>query len=189
MLTNKVQKVMIIAVVLSVVFLTGCQKTQQKFPESMVGVWQSKVGWRDTDIYAIQFEPDGKISKIIHNVAGPLDISKGGSSGEGSEPDTYYMFVLGPSQAEYDAQKKEITVEIRIDNFEMKVPQGTLRGKIVDKFNGPVTKDGRTWKVQWRCYGWLEDAEEPDIKEIDNNPQELIFKRLDLTGRTQDEVQ
>ncbi|HOK96007.1 MAG TPA: hypothetical protein PKW71_07760 [Anaerohalosphaeraceae bacterium] len=182
----KIKNGIFIAVVLLAAFC-GCRnsqisssKTAGPFPETMVGIWQAQVGYDDQNIYGIKFEPDGSISKIVHNVGGAINVSEGGCSGLGPDPDTYYMFVLGPAVAKYNPRKKEIAVEIHIDNYEMKLPQGILKGRIIDKFSGPASQDGKTWTAEWRCYSWLEGADEPDIKEIDKNPEQLIFKKIVL---------
>jgi len=148
------------------------------FPETMVGVWEAEVT-RDSK-WGIKFEPDGSILKIIHSLAGPVNVTEGGVYLEGPEPNTYAVFVMGPCEAKYYPEIDELGVKIILEHYEMKLPTGVLEGRIESYFSGPVSKDGQTWAVDLREYGWLEGAAAPDPKIIDQNPKKLVFTKIDL---------
>jgi len=173
--------------------LVGCQNAKRgvevavdgEFPEVMVGVWEAEVSRYNK--WSIKFEPDGSISKIIHAVAGPVDIAEGGVHAEGPEDNTYYVFAMGPCEAEYTPGTRMLKVKIVVDYFIMKLPQGELEGRIEDYFEGPVSDDGRTWRVNSLSYGWLEGAAPPDVNMIEANPDKLTFFKLDVSQIIQEE--
>jgi hypothetical protein len=165
--------------------LAGCQDANRggegegHFPAFLVGVWQVEQG-NFQNRWGFKFEPDGTISKIIHSVIGPVNLAEEGIYLEGPDPNTYAMFVMGPCEAKYDSDTRELSVEIVLDFFRMQLPEGELEGKSHDYFNGPVSKDCRSWQVKWRNYGWLEGAAPPDANVIEAHPEPLVFTKLDL---------
>ena len=166
--------------------LVGCQSADRgiekvidgngQFPEFLAGVWEAEI----TDSkWAFKFEDDGSISKITHVFAGEVDLEEGGLYLEGREPGTYAMFVMGPCEAEYDENTRELNVKIILEHYVMKLPQGTLEGKSHDYFQGTVSEDGKTWNAGWKNYAWLEGAAPPDANEIEANPVPLVFTKID----------
>jgi len=147
------------------------------FPQVMVGVWQAEVSRFSK--WGIKFEPDGSILKIVHSLAGPVKLSEGGVYAEGPEG-YYYVFAMGPCEANYIPGTGILKVKIIVDHYEIKLPIDLLEGKIEDYFEGPVSEDGKTWKVNWRNYGWLDGADPPDPVVIEANPIELVFTKIDI---------
>jgi hypothetical protein len=175
--------------VLAVTLLNGCQVNQRKavpfessirsFPKIMEGIWEAKT--ESGERWIIKFEKDGVINKIEHFVAGPIIISEGGVSGQGSDAGTQFVFVLGVCDKSYDSKTQKLYLEINIDYYEMVLPQGKLSGRIKDTFTGKISADGKTWETDWRNYGWLDEAQDPNIKEIEENPVKLVFKKIDIS--------
>jgi hypothetical protein len=158
--------------------ITESKKT--KFPAVMVGVWEAQVDWVENK-WGIRFEKDGSIHKIIHAVAGPMKVEEGGISGEGPDKGTFMYFILGPCFSEYDPHSKMLKVTIVIDDYMMKLPTGELKGRMRDYLEGPISSDGKTWKVKWWSYGQLEGATNPSEEEINALPgDELVFTKTDL---------
>jgi len=149
-----------------------------KFPEIMVGVWEADVGRHSK--WGIKFEPDGSIRKIIHSFAGPIDVAEGGVMLEGPEEDTFLLLLLDDCRAKYEPETDTLKVNIFTEHYIMRLPIGELQGHIKDYFSGPVSKDGKTWKVKWRNHMWLDGSEPPPIDIIDANPVELLFTKLDM---------
>jgi len=151
--------------------------TDEGFPKSMVGIWESqnpKCNW------GIKFEEDGSIQKLIHQLAGPVNLREGGVSAEGPEG-SYYVFMMGPCTSQYIPSEGIVEVNIKIDHFSISLPYaGSLEGKSEDRIWGPVSKDGKTWQTQWVDYGWIEGADEPDPNLIEANPIPITFKKLDI---------
>jgi len=169
-------------IIISLLALAGCQNRTRSiqlneygFPESMVGTWIAQLGIGDVPDWQITFESDGTISKINHPIFGLMVIQEGGIYYDGPEPGTFMIATMGPVESEYDPRSGTIKVKVVINDYEMKLPQGSLQGHMYDTFIGPVTKDGKTWETEARNYGWLEGAKEPDIDYIDKNPEKKIF--------------
>lgn len=159
------------------------------FPESMVGVWEVVVSEYSGSKWGIKFEPDGSIKKIIHSVAGEVNIAEGGVSAEGPE-DSFYDFVMGPCEARYIPETGMIKVKIIVDYFIFKLPTGELEGRMEDYFWGAVSEDGESWKVEWLNYAWVKGASPPDINLTKANPEQVVFTKLDLTQiKQEDDVQ
>jgi hypothetical protein len=153
------------------------------FPESMVGVWEVNV--TESTKWGIKFEPDGSILRLEHVLAGEIKMEEGGAYIQGPDEENYIMFVMGPCEARYIPETGIIKVKIILDYYLMKLPAGELEGRTEDYFEGPVSKDGKTWTVDWREYGWLEGASPPDAALIKANPVKLVFTKLDLTQSKQ----
>jgi hypothetical protein len=149
------------------------------FPKSMAGLWEAGVNETTGSKWGIKFEPDGSVKNITHFFAGRIDIAKGGSEGTGPDPGTYYTFAMGPCEARYIPKTRMIKVKIVVDYFIMKLPGNELEGRIEDYFEGPVSKDGKTWNVKWRDFGWIKGATIPNPDVIKANPETLVFKKID----------
>jgi hypothetical protein len=172
--------------ILLLVFV-GCRHTNthvdrviddnERFPGFLVGVWEV----HEPD-WGFMFEPDGSISKMVHFIAGEVNLKEGGTYVEGPDPGTYALFIMGPCEAEYEASTRELRVKIILDYYKMVLPEGELEGKSHDYFRGPVSKDGKTWTVEWRSYTWLEGGAPPPTEEIDVNPEQLVFTKIDITS-------
>ena len=180
-----VHRLLSILFILTLLALSGCTRVAsspdkdgiKNFPESMVGTWLAPLGIGDVPTWQITFEKDGTISQINHIVFGLMVIKEGGIYYDGPDSGTYMVATLGPVETEYDADSETIKVKIVIDDYEMKLPTGTLAGHMFDTFVGSVSKDGRTWETENRNYGWLEGAKEPDIDWIDENPEKVVFTK------------
>jgi hypothetical protein len=183
----------LLSIVSCLIFLAGCgqesrkaasipsqlrweEKTQSDtFPEFLVGVWKA-----DEFSWAFKFEADGTIPRLEHVFAGKMDVEDEGIYMEGPDEGTFAVFVIGPCEAKYDPNSRQLSVKIVLDRFHMRLPGGDLEGWEEDYFEGPVSEDGKTWTVDWRSYSWLEDASPPDPDLIEANPEKLVFTKLDL---------
>jgi hypothetical protein len=153
------------------------------FPESMVGVWEAVV-YEDTGSkWGINFEPDGSIKKIVHSLAGPVEIADGGVAGNGPDKGTYYIFTVKPCESRYMPDTRTIKVKIIVDYYIMKLPSGEVEGRIEDYFEGPVSEDGKTWNVKWWSFGLIKDAAIPDINVIKADPTPLVFKKVERRSK------
>jgi hypothetical protein len=109
--------------------LGGCQNANRRiekviqgngqFPEFLAGVWETEI---NDSKWAFKFEDNGSISKITHVLAGEVDLEEGGIYLEGREPGTYALFAMGPCEAEYDKNTRELSVKIILEHYEMKLP-------------------------------------------------------------------
>ncbi len=163
----------------------GSEASWGAFPESMVGVWEAESS--NISKWGIKFEPDGSIKKIIHTVAGPVNVPEGGVHAEREDDGSYYIFVLGPCEARYIPETRMVKVKIIVDYFIMKLPAGTVEGRFEDYFEGPVSEDGKTWKAEWLNFSWIVGAVAPEPDLIKADPIPLVFTKLDLTQIEQED--
>lgn len=157
------------------------------FPESMVGEWEGDVEGNSGVKWGFKFEPDGSISKLEHFYAGKVDLQQGGAYFEGADPNTYAVFVIGPYEARYDANTRELKVKVILDYYLMRIEGVEVTGRCEDYLQGPVSEDGKTWKVEWRDYGWLEGAYPPDINEETANPRTLVLTKIEPAQKKQED--
>jgi hypothetical protein len=151
------------------------EKTDTKFPKFLVGVWQA-----DDFNWGFKFEPDGKISKLIHTIGARIDVNEGSYYEEGIAGSSF-LYVLGPCSTHYDPKTGILKVSVVLDYFLMDIPPaGTIEGSTKDTFEGPVSAKDLAWNVKWRSYSTIEGASPPDVNLINANPQELVFKKIDL---------
>jgi hypothetical protein len=148
------------------------------FPQEMVGVWQTDPNLDNTRFWQIYFKEDGSVPKITHSVFGPIAVKEGGMFREGPDPESFLMAVVKPVQSSYDKRNGVIKVRIEIEEYEMKFPTGSIRGRMIDTFVGKKTRDGLVWEADWRNYGWIEGATEPDIQAIKKYPEHLVFRKI-----------
>jgi hypothetical protein len=181
----KMNKAVVISSLAILLLVSSCERWTStnkggisNFPEKMVGTWDCQFSPLDAHRWQFTFEKDGTISKAYHYVFGGLSISDGGALVEGPDPNTYMLYTLKPIETKYNPVSKIINIKVEIDDYEMKFPTGTLRGRIIDKLSGKASEDGLTWKVEWRSYGWLDGATEPPIELIDANPEILSFQKV-----------
>lgn len=175
-------------------FLSACNESAKKekavetivdadsnFPQIMVGVWEADVNDGQGSKWAFKIEPDGSISKMEHCIFGPLIVKEGGVYRDGQDSGTFIIVALGPVETVYSPVSKIVKLKIVVDSYEMKLPAGSLEGRMIDTFVGTVSEDGKTWQAEWRNYGWLEGATEPNIAYIDKNPNDIfVFRKLHL---------
>jgi hypothetical protein len=171
-------------------FVYGCQESQKrqkessiyKIPKVMVGIWEARIGDSD-DKWAFKIEPDSSIPKLIHPLAGPINVKEGGYENEGPDPNTFEAYIMGPCKSSFDSTSGIFTVHIVLDGFTIKLPQGELTGTSDDYFKGKISEDGKIWKADWFNYGTLEGASPPDVNYVNANPQKLVFHKLDPKKR------
>jgi len=147
----------------------------KEFPQFLVGVWQA-----DDSNWGFKFEPDGKISKLTHVLGVPMKVDEGSYYEEGIAGSSF-LYVLGPCDTSYDPKTGVLKVSVVMDYFLMDIPPaGSIEGSEKDLFEGPVSEKDLIWNVKWRSYSTVEGASPPDVNEIDANPENLIFRKIDL---------
>lgn len=173
----KSQLIVIYIVIAAMAGLTGCQKPtgqpgnvsdtkEQKFPEFLVGTWQTdKSKWRFT------FEPDGRISRLTHYGGMEFDVEKGFLT-EKLRGNIEANFFLGPCEAKYDPDSRQLTVKVVIENFVLDDGVNAVEGNFHDQLTGTISEDGKNWQVTWT--GKAEIAGRIDT----HKPVELIFTKV-----------
>jgi hypothetical protein len=113
------------------------------FPELLVGIWKSN----DTK-WILTFEPDGSISRFRHGSGIEFEVDEGGLVDEWA-PGVQAFYALGPCQARYEPEKRELSVTITIQHYVFSFPDGTIEGNNLDQLTGPVSQDGDIWTPTW----------------------------------------
>ena len=171
--------------IIPLLFLTSCQpgrdsRSNSAFPKQMVGVWEAETKIKGGNKWGIKFEQDGSVNKIVHFLAGPVDLREGGVLRQGRE-ESVFAFEFDPAQVEYSPEKKTVSVFINLTSYTMKMPAGTLEGFMEDRFTGPVSKDGKTWKAELRRYEGMKGATHKMTREeAASRPVPILFHKVDL---------
>jgi uncharacterized protein YceK len=179
-------RVMIMGTILIPLLLSGCGKPTQGtgpganlYPPEVAGIWKAQGPDQE---WAIKVERDGSISKVFHPLVGPIRVAEGGANLEGPDKGTFALFVLGTCRSEYQPSGRILKAIVNLDSYHFKLPQGELQGRSETSFEGPVSSDGSTWTAKVRDYTVLEGADKPDRKAIDDNPETVVFQKVDASS-------
>ncbi len=175
-------------------FYSGCSVSREHafhertgFPQSMIGVWETEKHFLTNQKWGIKFEEDGSVKKVIHNLAGPINLSEGGVTLGDPESDDYAVFVMGPCTTKYDTHNKFLEVDIVVDNFVIKKGQIYLEGNVTDRFSGPVPKNGQVWEVERRTFATLDGADPISDEFAESHPDKETFYKTDLSKKPKDQ--
>jgi hypothetical protein len=143
---------------------------RNKFPDFLAGVWKT-----DDGRWQITLGPDGSLKEIKYYFNDePMVTSDGGGYDLFDDDDIRSVYVFGPYSTDYDPNSSRLSLEVKIDQFEVKRPMGGFTGWMVDKFEGPISNDKKTWNAQWK--------NTTRIEEFDNSSNDsalLIFKHIE----------
>lgn len=149
---------------------------KNEFSEFLSGVWEIKEG-KYKDIWGFEFVSDGSIVKMIHGMAGRVDLAEGGVYGGAKTDDSYYLFVMGPCGATYTSATRMLKVKIIVEHYTLKFPVDELQGRVENYLEGPVSQDSKTWNANLLNYVWLDGANPPPKETIEAHPIELVFSK------------
>ncbi len=166
------------------ILLSGCGESNRQtgsgtnlYPPEVAGIWKTQDPQRE---WILKIEPDGSISKIFHPLAGPIRITEGGANFEGPDPGTFAVFVMGECKTEYRSFGRILKATVNLESFHFKLPQGELQGRSESYFDGPVSKDGKIWTAKLRDFTYLDGADKPDRKAIQDNPETIVFEKMSV---------
>ncbi|MGA2680112.1 MAG: hypothetical protein ABSF37_12560 [Sedimentisphaerales bacterium] len=156
-----------------------------EFPKSMAGIWEAEI---PDVLWDIKLEPSGSILRIVHAVAGKVDISQGAVEESNPDNGSYSIFHMGPCESRYYPDARLVRVKIVVDYFIIKIPAGEIEGRMEDYFEGFASEDGNQWNTQWYSFRWIKGATPPNIKAIKAHPMPFIFIKLDPTQPRAEQV-
>ena len=150
------------------VFIDG----NEEFPEFLVGTWRA-----DKRGLEIVFEPDGKISSAIVSL-GRVRMKPGETTTTQMVLGGKGIFEPGKWTVQYSNEKRELGVDIVIENFRVELGDDVVQGKTRDFFIGLVSSDGRLW--------WAERYKFPEyIVDTKKNPNyKLPFDPNEAPGES-----
>jgi hypothetical protein len=178
-MTKKILVLTICTGILS--WLFGCQEGQwilpptsssqdSSFPEFLVGTWQP-----DESRWVLTFEPDGRISKMRHFGGMEFDVAEGGLV-EQWRNNAEAIYALGPCEARYNPDIRELSVTVVIEHYVVNFPNGSMEGNFHEYLTGPVSEDGVTWNATWTSTGEIIGAGSSS-----SGPKQLTFTKVDRT--------
>lgn len=171
-----------ILVYMTMSFICGCGQPQmieikknsidKKSASVIAGTWLCyyPIHWEMT------FSEDGKLEKMLHYTGFDFVVAEGGTTEYGPNKEIA-MFVLGPCNVEAKGGDK-LSVTVSVDYYKMELPQGTLEGWIKDTLVGTLSEGGKRWDAKWYSYSKMEGAGEPNIKEMTENPVDIVLHKF-----------
>ena len=152
------------------VFLSGCQEkvrisqTDDGLPGYIVGRWKA-----EQQHCEFVFDSSGVVA--FENFLRQYVKTEEGGSYEAGPTDSFVMTELGPIDAVYDPNSRELKVTIVTEYFRMQILDGLIEGKSRDEFIGQITEDGKTWHATWTNR----------IAMLDINPNEEVVSTKKVT--------
>ncbi len=175
----------------SVFLLSGCQNSagdnsgveviidgDGQFPDFLVGRWKA-----DDGAWEFVFEPDGTISSAVVSL-GRARLRPGHVTTVPMQLGGKGVFEPGLWTVQYFQERRELIVEIAIDNFHVELGDSVLRGRTRDFFIGSVSKDGRLWSAERLSFPeYVADTKKhPNYKLTvdpnDNPPKGILFQKV-----------
>ena len=144
-----------------------------QFPEFLVGTWRP-----NESRWLLTFEADGRISKMRHFGGMEIDVAEGGLW-EQWRDNIEALYVLGPCEARYNTETRELSVTIVIEEFIISSPNDSLEGSFHDYLTGRVSEDGTTWKANWTSTSEIIGSGSGTV-----GPKQLTFTKV--TGEVTD---
>ena len=171
--------------------LTGCQSTGKgvevvvdgdgQFPQFLTGTWKA-----DKHSWEFVFEPDGTISSAVISM-GQIELKPGQVTKLPMRYGGKGIFKPGVWTVHYNPANRVLTVEISLKSFYMELGRGILEGESTDIFVGPISEDGKIWRVDWTSFPdyTARTAKYPDFK-LTEDPNYGVLKTLILEKITTD---
>ena len=110
-----------------------------QFPAFLVGTWKAEDGG-----WELVFEPDGKISSAIVSI-GRAKLQPGRTTTVPMQMGGKGVYKPGLWTVQYFRERRELIVEIAIDQFRVELGDNVIQGRTRDFFVGSVSADGRYW--------------------------------------------
>ncbi|UCE46671.1 MAG: hypothetical protein JSW47_13740 [Phycisphaerales bacterium] len=111
----------------------------ERFPDDLAGSWKA-----DSGGWEIVIEPNGMISSAVVSL-GRVRLRPGQKTIVPMKMDGKGVFEAGPWAVHYSHERRELTVEITIENFRVELGESVVKGRTMDLFTGTVSLDGRSW--------------------------------------------
>ncbi len=146
------------------------KESSNSFPDFLVGTWKT-----DEAEWMFSFEPDGTISSLRHFLGVDIDVSEGGAS-EQWRKEVIAVYFLGPCEAVYTPATRQLDVMIILESFYVNFPNYQIAGNTSDYLKGPISQNGKQWRVNWLSYGVIEGAKKPDPNAI--KPKIITFTKV-----------
>lgn len=149
-----------------------------EFPEFLVGKWKAdKGGWE------INFVPGGKISSAVVSL-GKVRLTPGEIAKTQMVLGGKGIFKPGKWTVQYAPQKRELGVNIIIENFRVELGGDVVQGRTRDFFIGQVSADGQVWWAdRYNFPEYIVDTEKYQNYKLPFDPNDspresLVFQKV-----------
>ena len=149
-----------------------------QFPDFLVGTWKA-----DSGGWEIVFEPNGAISSVVVSL-GRVRMKPGQVIKVPMKLGGKGVFEAGPWAVQYSPERRELVAEIAIASFRAELGGGVVKGRTLDIFAGPVSRDGRSWWANRFSFPeYVADTEKYRDHKLtvdpnDSPPEELLFRKV-----------
>lgn len=110
-----------------------------RFPVGLAGVWRAEGGG-----WEIVLEPDGMISSAVVGLI-RIRMKPGQVTTVPMKMGGRAVYEAGPWAVHYSPDRRELTVEIAIENLRVEFGKDVLKGRRLDLFTGTISPDGKSW--------------------------------------------
>jgi hypothetical protein len=154
-----------------------------RIPDDLVGVWRA-----DSGGWEFVIEQDGTISSAVVSL-GRVRLEPGRRTIVPMKMGGKGVFKAGQWTVHYSYERRELTVEITIEDFRVELGEDVLKGSTMDLFTGNVSPDGRSWWANRFSFPqYVADTKEHRDFEliVDPNetpPEEILFQKVTEAGR------
>ena len=125
-------------------------KPNEQIPLSIAGTWQMRDGvWRMT------IEPNGIVSSVIHPSFFEREVRPHQTTEVEMLDGNFSSVECGDFFAEYNQTDRNLFVSIEVNAFHIRFYEirwdgpGGVGPAQVDRFEGPVSEDGKVWVCDW----------------------------------------
>jgi hypothetical protein len=151
-------------------------------PDDLVGVWRA-----DSGGWEFVIEADGTISSAVVSL-GRVRLEPGRRTVVPMKMGGKGVFDAGQWTLHYSYERRELTVEITVENFRAELGENVIKGSSMDLFTGTVSPDGRSWWANRFSFPqYVADTKKHRDYEfiVDPNetpPEELLFQKITEEG-------
>jgi len=144
-----------VAIIVSLVYVVllpaGCQQPSEPqppvnkptLPAEVAGVWQARESpWR------IVIDPNGTVISVVIPMS-VVEVRPNQTTRVEMKDDSWSTFKAGNCTVEYTPQTRDLFVTVRMDEIHVAFLDNRIDGNSTDRFVGPVSEDGKTWKAEW----------------------------------------
>ena len=138
--------------ILAWIFWTGlgCQTVTKKssagkttLPTDIVGAWKAQDSpWK------IVLSTDGTVSSAVIPM-GVVEVRPNQTTKIEMKDGSYSTFRAGDCAVEYIPTTRELFVSVQMDEIHVVFLDNVIDGNSIDRFIGPVSKDGKVWTADW----------------------------------------
>jgi hypothetical protein len=139
-------------------------------PPDIAGTWKAQDSpWK------IVLAPDGTVTSVVIPM-GEVEIRPNKTTKVTMLDGSYSTYKAGDCIVEYKPDTRELFVSVKMKKIHIRYLDNALDGNSIDRFVGPVSKDGKTWTADWINIYDYGPRFPQDANDISAEP--LIFEKV-----------